>query len=508
MQLRIPTFWTSMALTSIVFTLSVLLTISWYGSKTTLPSSVTVEDWSVGGMPIQEFERQLAWKKELLLGQKVQLVAAVSGGQPLIVERTLGQLGLVVSDGHTVEKLMPLKEGSLFRRAVYRWQQRGGAWTIERTVAEDKLRASLQEALQTLYTKKPVDAKRFVRGDDTIGYTPEVKVERVDEGKLLTLLGSLLPAWGSAEMQAGIERCRGGESGCGEGSQPVTVQVPLYWLEPQVTVASLQAQGIVRKLTEFSTSYPPGSAAVSSEGRIHNVRSTAASIHDVVLKPGEVFDYATYIEQTEKKFGFREAPVILNGKLVPGIGGGICQVSSTLYNAVLRAGLAIVERRNHSLPVSYVPLGQDATFASGHINFKFRNSTQHHLLIRTASDDVQVTVKLFGQMPGDVTYEVESKLLETLQPPVKYVHNPTLKVGKQEIITQGKAGYVVETYRIKKQNGTVVGQERISKDTYSAQPTVIAVNNGGDGAKSGEPAPNADPRGPMIEDGVKGPTFR
>lgn len=90
MRLRIPTFWTSMALTSIVFTLSVLLTISWYGSKTTLPSSVTVEDWSVGGMPIQEFERQLAWKKELLLGQKVRLVATVSGGQPLIVERTLG----------------------------------------------------------------------------------------------------------------------------------------------------------------------------------------------------------------------------------------------------------------------------------------------------------------------------------------------------------------------------------------------------------------------------------
>ncbi|UUZ82649.1 VanW family protein [Paenibacillus sp. P26] len=193
---------------------------------------------------------------------------------------------------------------------------------------------------------------------------------------------------------------------------------------------------------------------VNSEGRVHNVRSTAATIQDVLLKPGEVFNYAPYIEQTEKTFGFKEAPVIVNGKLVPGIGGGICQVSSTLYNAVLRAGLAIVERRSHSLPVSYVPLGQDATFASGHINFKFKNSTEHYLLIRTMSDDRSLTVKLFGQTPQNLTYDVESVTVETLRPPVKYVLNPALPAGKQETVVQGKPGYVVETYRIQRKTAS------------------------------------------------------
>ncbi|MDF2961211.1 MAG: VanW family protein, partial [Paenibacillus sp.] len=201
-------------------------------------------------------------------------------------------------------------------------------------------------------------------------------------------------------------------------------------------------------------------------------------------------------------------PVILNGKLVPGIGGGICQVSSTLYNAVLRAGLHIVERRNHSLPVSYVPLGQDATFASGYINFKFRNSTDHHLLIRTATDDQKITVKLFGQIPSDLTYTIESKTIETLPIPIKYVVNPTLPNGKQQKINEGKPGYIVETFRYKIKNGVTISQERISRDTYSAQPTVIARNENGIPEGEAAPAPSRQPQAPLIEDGIKGPVFR
>jgi vancomycin resistance protein YoaR len=488
--------WTGALLASLIFVLFALLTIAWYGARTTMPAGITVGDWTVGGMPIEAFEQGVAGKKRLLLEQQVQLVAAVAsdGGQPLMVDRTLGRLGLVIEEQALQEQLRPLKEGSLLRRAFYRWNLKGAAWSLPVTVAPDKLKEALKEALPQLYTKQPVSAKRLVSADDQITYEPERKVDRIDETKLLTLLQAVPPSWGAPELASAALR-------------PVTVQVPLYQLDPPVTVAALQAQGIVRKLTEFTTSYPPGSPALSSEGRLHNVQSTAATIHDTVLKPGEVFDYAKYIEQTEQKCGYREAPVIINGKLVPGVGGGICQVSSTLYNAVLRAGLEIVERRNHSLPVSYVPLGQDATFATGYINFRFRNSTQHHLLIRTAYDDLSITVKLFGQAPGNISYEIESKTLETLEPPVKYVHNPSLRHGKQETVTKGKPGYIVETYRIKKQDGTVVGQERLSKDTYTAQPTVIAINNGST-SENGESAPGADPRGPMIEDGVKGPTNR
>ncbi|MDG0794617.1 VanW family protein [Cohnella ginsengisoli] len=126
----------------------------------------------------------------------------------------------------------------------------------------------------------------------------------------------------------------------------IEFRLPVVQVKPEITTASLQAQGIARKIAEFSTSF-----AASGEGRIHNVKATADALDGTMLLPGETFDYGAVVAKARRDYGYRAAPVILKGKLVPGIGGGICQVSSTLYNAVLRAsGLQIVERRNHSLP--------------------------------------------------------------------------------------------------------------------------------------------------------------
>lgn len=501
---------------------SALISIAVYGSIPRLPAGLKVEDWAVGGMNYGEFERQLAEKKARLLEQPIALT--VSGGIGAGTQvRTLQQLGLHTEEGQIQRQLRQLREGSPFRRAVNRWKARSSVWAWPRGIADEPLQAALQQAFPQVYARQPVNAKRIFTENDTISYTAEMPVERVDENKLREQLELLLPTWGSPKWSSGLPLCgsdsaQGGPpAGPGKnpgGGQtpsavsPVPLPVPMRSIQPKITVQSLQTQGIVRKISEFTTQYPVNTApGVNSEGRVHNVRSTAATIQDVLLKPGEVFNYAPYIEQTEKTFGFKEAPVIVNGKLVPGIGGGICQVSSTLYNAVLRAGLAIVERRSHSLPVSYVPLGQDATFASGHINFKFKNSTEHYLLIRTMSDDRSLTVKLFGQTPQNLTYDVESVTVETLQPPVKYVLNPALPAGKQETVVQGKPGYVVETYRIQKKNGVAVSRERISRDTYSAQPTVVAANNGTGGGQD-RSAPGPGSSDPLIEDGVKGPNFR
>ncbi|TVY09354.1 VanW family protein [Paenibacillus cremeus] len=489
---------------SLLITLSAFITIAVYGSLPTLPAHVTIGDWSVGGMPAAELERQLQEKKARLMGQPIRLM--VSGG--ITADLTLEQLGLQVDEQEIKARLRPLREGSMFQKALYKWHTRGAAWTLPRSMAGEPLTAKLKQVFPQVYARQPVNAQRVVQADDTIRYVPESRVEKVDEEKLASALNALLPTWGSANW-AGSSLLEHPSRQPATTKNPLPINVPMKTIEPKITVASLQLQGITRKISEFTTNYPPPpSKNVSTEGRIYNVCSTAASIQDVVLKPGEVFDYAPYIEQTSKNFGFKEAPVILNGKLVPGIGGGICQVSSTLYNAVLRAGLEIVERRNHSLPISYVPLGQDATFATGYINFKFRNSSQHSLLIRTEATDRSLTVKLFGQTPPELTYDIESKTIETLQPPVKYVLNPTLPSGKQEVVTPGKPGYIVETYRYKKQNGVVVSQEKISRDTYSAQPTLIASNSGSSGIDRAAPGPGGETPQPLIEDGVKGPNFR
>lgn len=286
-----------------------------------------------------------------------------------------------------------------------------------------------------------------------------------------------------------------------KGSKPgdglkLQIALPIYEEAPPVTVKSLQAQGIERKIIEFSTPIIDASA-----GRLHNVKAPAAVIQDMLLKPGEIFDYAKVVEQAEKQFGFQESKVILNGKLVNGVGGGICQVSTTLYNAALLSGLEIVERRNHTLPISYAPIGLDATFSSGWINFRFRNSTGAYLLIRTETTKAKFTVKLFGRMPGDMSYEVETRKLKEIPPGVQYVSNPQLKANERVKLVDGKPGYVVETYRITKKNGTVIARDKISRDHYAPQPTIIAVKK----ASSSQPA---KPDKAKVEDGVKGPVYR
>ncbi|MCZ8523587.1 MULTISPECIES: VanW family protein [Paenibacillus] len=481
-----------------------------YGLHPRLPEEARVGDWAIGGLTPAELEEQLAAKEAAVLSLPVRL-AVKEGEARLTKSVTLGQLGLQLDHAELQARLQPLRQGSPWERALARWRLRGASWPIGVQLPEDQLHAALAAAFAEVYARKAADAQRVIEADDTIRYVPERGAPLIDEAKLRELLLAKLPPWGSvAGAPLSAPPPDSPEAGAASAApQPLELDVPMLNAAPGVTVQSLQAQGIARKLSEFTTGYPPGTGSSrSSEGRIHNVRSTATTIHDVLLKPGEVFDYAPYIAETEKRFGFREAPVIVNGKLVPGVGGGICQVSSTLYNAVLRAGLTIVERRNHSLPVSYVPLGQDATFATGHIGFKFRNSTEHYLLIRTSATDRSMTVKLYGQSPPELTYDIVSKTVETLPPPVKYVHNPLLRKGKQETLIKGKPGYVVETFRRKLQNGVVMSQEKISRDTYSAQPTVIASGNGSSTSQDrSTPRPGSSPREPLIEDGVKGPNY-
>ncbi|MNI01474.1 Vancomycin B-type resistance protein VanW [compost metagenome] len=453
-----------------------------YGSQQTLPAKFTVSGWMVGGYKVDQFRQQLEQKLQALNQQVITLQSPTP--EMATKELTFNQLGLVVQKQELDTLLQGLFEAPLRHRIWNRWHMRAPHIQLNIQFDSQKLSASVEQAWKELYKNKPTPAKRIITPANEVIYEPEIPTARIHTDKLREQLNALIPQIDTLKAPA----------------LSLRTTLPIYQKLPDVTVDLLKSQGIERKIMESTTFFPPTSA----EGRIHNIRSTAESIQDLILKPGEVFDYSQIIARTEAKYGYQEAPVILNGKLVPGIGGGICQVSTTLYHAVLRSGLEIVERRNHSLPISYAPLGQDATYSSGYINFKFRNNTGAYLLIRTSTSANQVTVQFFGRMPDNITYEIESTILQTLQPDTKYVHNPTLGQGKQEKLSEGKVGFVVETYRYKKDKGITLSKELISKDRYSPQPTLIATN-------SGEPLPNGvqQPQGDSIlEDGVKGPNFR
>ena len=323
----------------------------------------------------------------------------------------------------------------------------------------------------------PTEAVRRITANDKVQYIPEKSVRRIDWKTLRTLIQN--------KMQWDLNDVKDGEH-----HDPIRILLPVYTLKPDVTIDSLKKEGIDRKIIQFSTGL-----GNSSEGRIHNVSSAAQAIHGMILPPGGVFDYEKVIRKAEKEYGFQEAPVIVNGRLTPGIGGGICQVSSTVYNAALLTGLDIIERRNHSVPVKYLPKGLDATFASGAINFRFRNSTEKSLLIQAKVENHRLVVKFFGTFPENVSYAVESRTIETLSAPVKYVSSNMLPDGVQQVLQNGQPGYIVETVRIKKVDGKVVESKTISRDIYKAQSRLIA--------RSGHMS-MPDPEQPsVVEDGIR-----
>jgi vancomycin resistance protein YoaR len=130
------------------------------------------------------------------------------------------------------------------------------------------------------------------------------------------------------------------------------------------------------------------------EGRTKNIELSSAAIHNVIVGTDDIFSFNTTVGPSDAAHGYQPAPEILNGKLVDGIGGGICQTSSTLYNAVDKLGIAYVEKHNHSLNVGYVPKGRDATVSYGGLDFRFKNTTGIPFIIKTSIKDGSLTVNI------------------------------------------------------------------------------------------------------------------
>lgn len=459
-----------------------------YGLRPNMPNGVTFGGVPVGGQTYAAASNLL---NEHIRAAEGWTIAYQSDKPEASAAGTFLSAGFRWDPSAPTQAIELLQQGNPLQRAWNRLQLRGRDVPMGLLYDGDTYEAFIRQNWSALHAQQPVVAKRTISDQDQVSIIPDIPVYRVNSQELLNRLQAVdwRRLW--RESKAAV-----GKNGA---ALPVPIDLPLVEARSQITYESLASQGIERKISEFTTAILPG-----GEGRYHNISSAARTVQDRLLAPGEIFDYAPVIKETETRFGFREAPVIYNGKLVPGVGGGICQVSSTLYNAVIRAGLEIVERRNHTLPVSYVPLGQDATFSEGYINFRFRNTTGAYLLIRTETQKDKLTIKLFGRLDQSVTYAIESVTIAELEAPVKTVVNPALPAGKKETLQKGKPGYVVETYRIKKQNDTILSKELLSKDRYQPQPHLIAIG----GKSEPDTVPPAPGSPDVVEDGVEGPRFR
>ncbi|HHY91855.1 MAG TPA: hypothetical protein GX511_00780 [Firmicutes bacterium] len=247
------------------------------------------------------------------------------------------------------------------------------------------------------------------------------------------------------------------------------VELVVQEIPPKHTVADLWRLGIRDVVALYTTRFQ-----AANRDRTYNLKLGAQAVDGQIVLPGQVFSFNEVVGPREAEQGYREAPVIIKNELVPGIGGGICQVSSTLYNAVLLAGLDPVERTNHSLPSAYVGLGRDATVAYGSIDFKFKNTRPEPVMLGSRVHGNELTVAVFGT-PREEKVEITATVTEEIPFPVLFQQDPTLKPGEDKLKQEGKPGYKVTVRRRVRRAGQVVRDQVVSHDTYHPQPEVHLV---------------------------------
>lgn len=248
--------------------------------------------------------------------------------------------------------------------------------------------------------------------------------------------------------------------------------IPLNIIKPTITIKDLANKDFFPNLlAKFTTRYDE-----TAENRATNIRLSSEKINGTILMPDEIFSYNKVVGERTIKAGYKEAGVYMGGKVVNGIGGGICQVSTTLYNAVLLANLDITSRRNHYFITSYVSPSRDATVSYGSIDFQFKNTRNYPVKIECISRNGTCQVFIYG-MKEETEYEVEiqDKVTEIIPYTTKTVSTNQLPKGESQVIQTGVHGYKSEAYRILKLNGKVISKTLLSKDSYNPLQEVIEV---------------------------------
>lgn len=248
--------------------------------------------------------------------------------------------------------------------------------------------------------------------------------------------------------------------------------IPLKITYPNVTTNQIGNEAFPDLLSQFSTSFTS-----SGYNRSNNIILSSAKLNGLVLMPGEEFSYNQAVGQRTRAAGFREAGAYSNGKVVQEVGGGICQVSSTLYNAVLYANLEIVERTNHYFNPGYVKAGLDATVSWGGPDFRFRNNRNYPIRIVTDTSSKKLKVYIYGlKTDDDCTVVLDPRYISSVPYKTTYQNDASLATGETRVVSSGSNGCKTATYKyVYDKNGTLISSECISRDTYSPHNKVVAV---------------------------------
>lgn len=251
-----------------------------------------------------------------------------------------------------------------------------------------------------------------------------------------------------------------------------TIFVEMETVTPAVTRAELERDyGLIASFTTGTT---------SNENRNNNIRLAAEAFNGVRIEPGDTISFNETTGQRTREKGYKEAGAIENGRTVQEVGGGVCQVSSTLFNALLRADAEIVTRKPHAWPSDYVPRGEDATVDWPNLDLVMRNTSDVPMFIAAWYQDRKVTVEVYGLSLGNglsIDLQSETTYSKTPTEPI-YTYNAGLPIGTTQKVKEARTGYSVQTYKVWYQNGQEVSREKLYTSEYRVIYEEYEYNDG------------------------------
>lgn len=228
-------------------------------------------------------------------------------------------------------------------------------------------------------------------------------------------------------------------------------------------------------IAEFYTTFNS-----NDKNRTHNIKLACSHLNGKILMPMDIFSMNDVLGPRTLENGYKDAPVILKNELIEGPGGGVCQVTTTLYNTVLLSKLDVLERAHHSMPLGYVDPGRDATIAEGSIDFKFQNNCKLPICLSAETNGNRLIIRILGKKP-DIAYKVKlvsEVVKEYLPEEDEVIIDPNMPEGEKEIVRASRKGLKAIVYReTYNPAGELLAREKISEDIYKPVRGIVKVNS-------------------------------
>lgn len=408
---------------------------------------VFIDNIEISGMTKAEAE---ATMKNFLYDLQSKKIAIIAD-QP--VYKTLSEIGYTYEPNNYIDQAFGLvTSGNLIKKYKdYKDIEHGGkVYPLTFTFDEDRVHEIVKLEVRS-HELQPVNAT-YSRNNGEFVYTEHRVGSRVDVDKTVDAIIEKLKNWDRKD---------------------IFIEAAMMEVMPEYQVEDLKKSN--KLLGEFTTEFKD-----STEDRAINVANGAKLINNTVLYPGQEFDSLAHLEPFNTYNGYAVGGAYRYGEIVESIGGGACQVTSTLYNAVLYSELEIVERSAHSMTVSYMELSTDAAVSEGGKNFRFKNNTDSPILIEGYTKDRTITFKIWGNETRDTEkrkIKFESVTLETYEPSSKdkIEQDPTKPKTYQKVTQKARKGYKAELYKVVYEDGKEVEKIKINTSKYAAEPRHVRV---------------------------------